>query len=95
MAKHSYTVATDVPVRIDITVDEMRTLCRILRGTIARRDAHHYFARDLHGTLLESIKQAAESMALEANHLKTHVTEDMVAQLNDAIRRSETVKTNA
>lgn len=95
MARHCYTMASDTPVRMELSVHEMRTLCRILQREIAGKQEHRFMAQDLHAALIDGLKAAGNSMQAEADYLKNHATDDMVDQLNAAIRRAEAAKTDA
>jgi len=95
MARHCYTMANDTPVRMELSVHEMRNLCRILQREVAGKHEHRFMARDLHDALIDGLKRASESMRVEADYLKNHATDDMVDQLNAAIRRAEAAKTDA
>ena len=92
MAKYGYTTAGDVPVRIEMTVYEMRTLCTILQGEVARKGADRWYAADLHTQLVEAIGKAGDAMRAEGDWLTKSTIQHLTDGLNDAREQADKVE---
>ena len=93
MAKYGYTVASDIPVRFDMTVHELRTLCSILQSEVARKGADRWYAADLHAQLVEAIGKAGDSMRIEGEWLATSTIKHLTDSLNDAQKQADEIDT--
>jgi orotate phosphoribosyltransferase-like protein len=95
MAKYCFTMTTETPVRLELTVYEMRKLCRILQREVAGDHAERFLAEDLHAVLVDGIKTAGTTMRVEADYLANHVVEDMADQLASAAQQRDRAKADA
>ena len=95
MAKYCFTMTTETPVRLELTVYEMRKLCRILQREIAGDHAERFLAEDLHAVLVDGIKTAGTTMRVEADYLANHVVDDMADQLASAAQQRDRAKADA
>jgi len=92
MAKYGYTVASDIPVRMEFTVHEMRTLCDILQREVARKGADRWYAADLHTQLVEAIGKAGDAMRLEGDWLAQSTIQHLTDGLNDAREQADKIE---
>lgn len=91
MAKYEYATASDIPVRMELTVYEMRTICAILQREVEAKGADRWFASTLHGELVEAIGKAGQSMKLEAEHIGSFLTQHLTDQLSEAQQRADQI----
>lgn len=84
MAKYCSTMASDVPVRMQMTVYEMRTLCDILQREVARKGSDRWYAKNLHATLVEAISAAGGAMDLEGRFIAGSTIQHLTDGINDA-----------
>lgn len=91
MAKYAYTTSTDTPVRLELTVYELRTICAILQREVETKGADRWFASSLHGELVEAIGKAGQSMKLEADHIGSFLTQHLTDQLSEAQERADKI----
>jgi hypothetical protein len=89
MAKYGYTVANDTPVRMELTVHEMRTLCSILQREVARKGEDRWFAGELHAQLVEAIGKAGDAMRCEGDWLTKSTIQHLTDGLNDAQEQAD------
>lgn len=92
MAKYRYTTASDVPVKMELTVYEMRTLCNILQQEVARKGSDRWFAKDLHSVLIEAISKAGDAMKLEGDWLIRSTIQHLTDDMNDAQEAADKVE---
>ena len=92
MAKHGFTTAQDVPVRMTFTVYELRRVCEILHREVENKGPERVFARQLHTTLTEAITQAGSSMEMESRWIANHMIQHLTDGLNDAQEKADKVE---
>ena len=95
MARYCFTMTTETPVRLELTVHEMRKLCRILQREVAGDHADRFLAEDLHAVLVDGIKTAGTTMRVDADHLAKHAADDMADQLASAVQQRDRAKADA
>lgn len=91
MAKYNYTTASDVPVKLTMTVYEMRALCDILRGEVARKGSERWLAKDLHATLVEALTAAGNALKCEGDWLTRSMIQNLRDGINDAQAEADKV----
>lgn len=92
MAQYNYTTASDVPVKMTLTVYEMRTICRILQREVARKGDDRWYAKDLHTTLVEAISAAGESMKSEGDWITKTTIQHLTDDINDAQAEADKIE---
>ena len=84
MARFAYANPMDTPVRMELTVNELRRICDILQREVERGGPDRHFAKDLYAVLTEAIAKSGESMGLESNWIKNHMIQHLADKMNDA-----------